>query len=105
MSALCAAPFGYRYVTMNFDSNSHVLPDTFDEVSLATTLHVGEWAGGSVSVLFGAGYNPELAREAAADATDYVASVFSRHWKLCRGRRRKAPARRRLGVSWPISTL
>jgi hypothetical protein len=48
---------GYRYVTMNFDSNSHVLPDTFDEVSLATTLHVGEWAGGSVSVLFGAGYS------------------------------------------------
>src|SRR3954447_20348891 len=36
-----AAPaIGYRYLTMNFDSSSHVLPDTFDEVSVAATLHL-----------------------------------------------------------------
>src|SRR4051812_7188895 len=45
---------GYRYVTMNFDSNPRVVPVTFDEVSRATTLPVGEWAGGRVSVLVGA---------------------------------------------------
>ena len=48
---------GYRYVTMTFDTNSHVLPDTEDEVSLAATLHLGEVAGGGLSILFGAGYS------------------------------------------------
>jgi hypothetical protein len=52
-----APALGYRYLTMTFDTNSHVLPDTFDEVSLAATLHLGELAGGSLSVLFGAGYS------------------------------------------------
>ena len=52
-----APALGYRYLTMNFDTNSHVLPDTFDEVSLAATLHLGELAGGGVSVLLGAGYS------------------------------------------------
>jgi hypothetical protein len=48
---------GYRYLTINFDTNSHVLPDTFDEVSLAGALHVGELAGGGLSLVFGAGYS------------------------------------------------
>lgn len=47
----------YRYVTMNFDSNSRVLPDHFDEVSLAAAVQLGEISGGSVSVIFGAGYS------------------------------------------------
>jgi hypothetical protein len=48
---------GYRLLTMNFDSNSSVLPDTFDEMSLAAALHVGEFSGGGLSVLLGAGYS------------------------------------------------
>jgi hypothetical protein len=48
---------GYRYLTMNFDSNSRVLPDTFDEVSLAAAFHLGEFSGGGLSVLLGAGYS------------------------------------------------
>jgi hypothetical protein len=48
---------GYRYVTMNFDTNSRALPDTLDEVSLAAALHVGELGGGDLSVLLGAGYS------------------------------------------------
>jgi hypothetical protein len=52
-----APAIGYRYLTMNFDTNSHVLPDTLDEVSLAATLHLGELAGGNLSVLLGAGYS------------------------------------------------
>jgi hypothetical protein len=52
-----APALGYRYLTMNFDSNSQVLPDTFDEVSLAATLHLGDVAGGGLSLLFGAGYS------------------------------------------------
>jgi hypothetical protein len=52
-----APAIGYRYLTMNFDTNSHVLPDTLDEVSLAATLHLGELAGGSLSLLAGAGYS------------------------------------------------
>jgi hypothetical protein len=48
---------GYRYVTFNFDSNSSVLPDHFDEVSVAGTLHLGELAGGSLSLLAGVGYS------------------------------------------------
>src|SRR5829696_2522881 len=51
-----APAIGYRYLTMNFDSSSRVLPDTFDEVSVAATLHLGELADGKLSVLFGAGY-------------------------------------------------
>src|SRR5439155_17597120 len=52
-----APALGYRYLTINFDSNSRVLPDTFDEVSLAATLRLGELSGGSLSVLLGAGYS------------------------------------------------
>ena len=52
-----APVLGYRYLTMNFDSNSRVLPDTFDEVSLAATLHLGEVCRGNLSVLLGAGYS------------------------------------------------
>ena len=48
---------GYRYVTLNFDTNSSVLPDTLDEVSLAGTLHLGELAGGSLALLAGVGYS------------------------------------------------
>jgi hypothetical protein len=52
-----APVLGYRYVTINFDTNSRVLPDTLDEVSLAAALHVGELSGGDLSVLLGAGYS------------------------------------------------
>jgi hypothetical protein len=52
-----APVLGYRYVTMNFDTNSRALPDTLDEVSLAAALHVGELGGGDLSVLLGAGYS------------------------------------------------
>jgi hypothetical protein len=52
-----APVLAYRYLTMNFDTNSHVLPDTFDEVSLAAALHAGELAGGGLSLVFGAGYS------------------------------------------------
>jgi len=48
---------GYRYLTINFDTNSRVLPDTLDEVSLAAAMPVGEVGGGDLSVLIGAGYS------------------------------------------------
>ena len=52
-----APVLAYRYLTMNFDTNSRVLPDTFDEVSLAATLHLGELSGGDVFAVLGAGYS------------------------------------------------
>ncbi|HEX8912891.1 MAG TPA: hypothetical protein VF796_11065 [Humisphaera sp.] len=48
---------GYRYLTINTDSNSRTLPDTLDEISLAAGLRLGEAAGGRVSVVLGAGYS------------------------------------------------
>ena len=52
-----APTLGYRYLTINFDTNSHVLPDTLDEVSLAAALSLGEVGDGDLSVLLGAGYS------------------------------------------------
>ncbi|MDB5297874.1 MAG: hypothetical protein JWO31_3857 [Phycisphaerales bacterium] len=47
---------GYRYLTINTDSDSPTLPDTLDEVSLAFGVRLGEAAGGQVSIVVGAGY-------------------------------------------------
>jgi len=52
-----APRLAYRYVTMNFDSNSRALPDHLDEVSMAAGLHLGEIAGGRLSGIAGAGYS------------------------------------------------
>jgi len=56
-----APVLGYRYLTLNFDTNSHVIPGAFDEASLAATLQLGELSGGDVSVLLGAGYSGDNA--------------------------------------------
>lgn len=48
---------GYRYLTVATDSNSRTLPDTLDEISLAFGATLGEWQGGRVTVVAGAGYS------------------------------------------------
>ncbi len=52
-----APSIAYRYVTVNFDSNSPSLPDTLDKVSLAGGLHLGEVYGGKVGLVLGAGWS------------------------------------------------
>jgi len=47
---------GYHWLTMSFDTNSRVLPDHLDEISLALGFHLGEVSGGTVSLVGGAGY-------------------------------------------------
>ena len=48
---------GYRYLTINFDTDSPLLPDTLDEVSVAGGTRLGQVAGGEVGVVAGAGYS------------------------------------------------
>ena len=48
---------GYRYLTIATDSNSRTLPDTLDEISLAFGATLGEWQGGRVTAIAGAGYS------------------------------------------------
>lgn len=48
---------GYRYVTMAFDTNSSVLPDHFDEVSVAAGMKLGTLAGGDLWASAGIGYS------------------------------------------------
>lgn len=48
---------GYRYLTIDFDTRSRVLPDTLDEISLAAGLHLGTIGGGDVTAVLGAGYS------------------------------------------------
>ena len=52
-----APTIGYRYLTIAFDTNSPLLPDTLDEVSLAMGFHLGDLAGGNLGVVLGAGYS------------------------------------------------
>ena len=52
-----ALQLGYRWVTMNFDSNSTLLPRHLDEISMAAGLHLGEIDGGRLDLIFGAGYS------------------------------------------------
>ncbi|HEX8523864.1 MAG TPA: hypothetical protein VF669_16540 [Tepidisphaeraceae bacterium] len=52
-----AFSLAYRYVTVNFDSRSPSLPDTLDKVSLAAGLHLGEFQGGRVGLVLGAGWS------------------------------------------------
>jgi len=51
-----SAGLGYRWLTMGFDTNSDVLPDHLDEISMALGFPLGELAGGSLSIVGGAGY-------------------------------------------------
>jgi hypothetical protein len=48
---------GYRYLTITTDSNSRTLPYTLDEISLAFGATLGEWQGGRVTAIAGAGYS------------------------------------------------
>lgn len=51
-----SAALGYHWLTMSFDTNSDVLPDHLDEISLALGVPVGEVGGGTVAIIGGAGY-------------------------------------------------
>jgi hypothetical protein len=52
-----APRLAYRYITMNFDSDSKFLPKHLDQVSVATGLHLGELDDGNLSAILGAGYS------------------------------------------------
>jgi hypothetical protein len=52
-----AFSLAYRYLTMNFDTNSPNVPDTLDDMSLAGGIHLGEIGDGwHVSTVLGLGY-------------------------------------------------
>jgi hypothetical protein len=51
-----ALAIGYRWTTMNFDTNSDVIPEHLDDVGLAFGFHVGQIADGDVAVVLGMGY-------------------------------------------------
>ena len=53
-----AFSLAYRYLTINFDSNSRNVPDTLDDISLAGGIHIGDFGDGwHVSTVLGLGYS------------------------------------------------
>jgi hypothetical protein len=54
-----APAIAYRYVTVNFDTNSPALPDHLDKFSLAGAVHVGQAWGGNLAVIAGGGYSSD----------------------------------------------
>jgi hypothetical protein len=52
-----ALHIGYRYVTIDFDTNSDAIPNHLDEVSVAAGFTLGEWKSGRVSAILGAGWS------------------------------------------------
>lgn len=52
-----AFTLGYRYLMVNFDTNSRNVPDTLDDLSLAAGIHLGEINGWHSSLVAGAGYS------------------------------------------------
>ena len=52
-----APRLGYRYVTIDFDTDSQTLPNHLDEVSMAFGVHLGEIAGGKLSTMVGMGWS------------------------------------------------
>jgi hypothetical protein len=48
---------GYRWVTMNFDSDAASVPRHLDEMSLAGGFRLGEFQGGEMSAVLGMGYS------------------------------------------------
>jgi hypothetical protein len=53
-----AFSLAYRYLTMNFDSNSRNVPDTLDDMSLAAGIHLGDFGDGwHASTVLGLGYS------------------------------------------------
>jgi hypothetical protein len=54
-----AFSLAYRYLTMNFDTNSKSVPDTLDDMSLAAGIHLGDFGDGNAwhaSAVLGLGY-------------------------------------------------
>lgn len=48
---------GYRYVTVNFDTDSDTLPNHLDEVSVAVGIRLGQVSGGKLSTILGMGWS------------------------------------------------
>ena len=55
-----APVIAYRYLTVATDSNSPALPDHLDKLSLAGGFHLGEFSGGQVMLVGGAGYSGDM---------------------------------------------
>jgi hypothetical protein len=51
-----AFSLAYRYLTINFDTNSRTVPDTLDDMSLAGGIHLGTVGDWKVSTVLGLGY-------------------------------------------------
>ncbi len=52
-----AFSLAYRYLTINFDTNSRNVPDTLDDMSLAAGIHLGDFGDGwHSSLVLGLGY-------------------------------------------------
>src|SRR5438105_4176878 len=45
--------FGYRYLSIDFDTNSKKLPETLDQLSAAVGVRLGEAWDGKISVIVG----------------------------------------------------
>ncbi len=51
-----AFSLAYRYLTVNFDTNSRKIPDTLDDMSLAAGIHLGDVGEFHASAVLGLGY-------------------------------------------------
>jgi hypothetical protein len=55
-----AFSLAYRYLTVNFDTNSRNVPDTLDDMSLAAGIHLGDFGDGwHASTVLGLGYSSD----------------------------------------------